>query len=129
MQRYFQSLLRSSLIVGLILMPLVSQAGYTPQPIEFDPNHNVERNTGLGDATPTDIAARIINWILGLLTLIAVSLMVYAGMIWMVAGGNEEKVGTAKEILKGALIGVIVILTSYGVTNYVFENLVAFTTQ
>lgn len=99
-------------------------AAYTPQAVVFDPNGNVVRNSGLGNATPGDVAAGVINWILGILALLAISLVIYAGFLWLTARGNEEQVKKAKDILEGAIIGVLVILASYGATQYVFENLV-----
>ena len=105
-------------------LPLVTLADYTPQAIIFDPNSNVERNTGLGNATPGDVAAGVINWVLGILALIAISLVIYAGFLWLTARGNEEQVTKAKNILEGAIIGVLIILASYGATQYIFENLV-----
>ncbi len=119
LRKYILILLFSSIIV----LPGIVVAGYTPQPPVFDPGGNVERNTLLGNANPTEIVSRIINWVLSLLALIAVTLMSYAGYLWMMFGGNEEKVGTAREIMKGGLAGLTIILSSYGVTNYVFENL------
>lgn len=113
----------------IMILPLLVVAGYTPQPPVFDPGGNVERNTLLGNATPVTIVARIINWVLSLLAIVAVTLIVYAGYLWMAFGGNEEKVGKAREILKGGLFGVTIILASYGLTNYVFENLINATTK
>ncbi|MFA5995656.1 MAG: pilin [Patescibacteria group bacterium] len=123
-----QILISLSCVLAIVIPGTVA-AGYTPQDIVFDPNGNVEKNTGLGNATPVTIAARIINWILTLLAIIAVSLIVYAGYLWMMFGGNEEEVGKAREILKGALFGLVTILSSYGITNYVFEHLVNVTTK
>lgn len=113
--------------LSVSLLPLVTAADYTPQAVVFDPNSNVERNSGLGNATPTDIVGGVINWILGLLMLIAISLVVYAGVLWMTSRGNEDTVKKAKDILYGAVIGVTVILASYGATQYVFQNLVDIT--
>lgn len=110
-----------------LTLPLVTLADYTPQAVVFDPNNNVERNTGLGNATPGDVAGGVINWVLGLLMLIAISLVVYAGILWMTAAGVEDRISKAKSILIGALIGVFIILASYGVTQYVFTNLVEVT--
>ncbi|MFA6475298.1 MAG: hypothetical protein WCV88_03820 [Patescibacteria group bacterium] len=120
----------SSILItsSLIALPLLSLAEYTPQAVVFDPNSNVERNTGLGNATPGGIAAGVINWVLGILALLAICLVIYGGILWMTSAGNEEQVKKAKDILFGALIGVVIILASYGATQYVFTNLVDITT-
>lgn len=117
------------LVTCVMVLPTVVSAAYSAQPIVFDPNSNVERNTGLGNATPTDVTAGIINWILGILAIIAFILVIYGGFIWLFSRGNEEEIQKAKDILYGALFGLIIILASYGITQYVFSNLVNVTTN
>ncbi len=119
----------TSAMMMFMCAPLFVGAAYTPQDIVFDPNSNAERNTGLGNASPPDIAGGIISWVLGLLALIAVILVIYGGFIWMLSRGNEEEVKKAKDILSGALFGLIIILASYGITNYVFGNLLGATQE
>lgn len=82
---------------------------------------------GLGDASPEDIAVSVINWILGILALIAVVMILIGGFKWMTAGGNEEKVEGAKKLLIAALIGLVIILASWGLAVYAFNNLLDFT--
>jgi hypothetical protein len=43
----------------------------------------------------------------------------------MTAGGNEEKVGKAKETLWRAVIGLIIVASAYAITYFVFTNLPA----
>lgn len=81
----------------------------------------------LGDASPETIAVSVINWILGILALIAVVMILVGGFKWMTAGGNEEKVEGAKKLLIAALIGLVIILASWGLAVYAFENLLDFT--
>lgn len=114
-------------LFATVLLPTAALADYTPQEVVFDPNNNVQRNTELGNASPSEVVGGVINWILGLLALIAISLVVYGGILWMTSVGNEEQVTKAKDILIGALIGLVIILASYGATLYVFQNLVRIT--
>ena len=122
------SLIKKTIItfiyVTLVSAPLLVSAAYAPQRIRFDPGNNVARNTGLGDAAPVDVVAGIINWVLGILAILALILVIYAGFLWMLSRGNEEEVTKAKDILQGALFGLVIILASYGITQWVFENLV-----
>lgn len=106
------------------MVPFMSVAAYSPSVITFDPGHNVARNTALGDAQPVEVVAGIINWVLGILAILALVLVIYAGFLWMLSRGNEEEVTKAKDILEGALFGLVIILASYGITQWVFENLV-----
>lgn len=113
----------TTVMLGVIALPFFATAAYTPQAVTFDPGYNVERNSGLGNANPQTIAANVIQWILTFLALIALILVIYGGFIWMLSRGNEEEVTKAKDILQGALFGLVIILASYGISAYVFENI------
>lgn len=80
-----------------------------------------------GDATPTEIAIKIINIMLGFLGLIAVVIILLGGFKWMTAGGSEDKVGEAKKLMVAGLIGLIIILSSWGLAIFVIDNLMTAT--
>lgn len=90
--------------------------------------NDIQGNTGLGgyddvaNEGPVLLASRIINFLLLFLGTIALCLTVYAGYLWMMSRGNEEEVTKAKAILSGSIIGVLLVLSSYGVLNYVFRS-------
>ena len=85
-------------------------------------------STGLGTADIRFTAANIIGVALGLLGTICVVLMLYAGFKWMTAGGNEENVKEAQSTIKYAVIGLLIILSAYAITRFVFVNLFKATT-
>ncbi|NTW22462.1 hypothetical protein HGA34_02860 [Candidatus Falkowbacteria bacterium] len=71
---------------------------------------------------PTDIrviVARMINILLGFLGIIFTVLVVYAGYQWMTSGGDSSKIGEAKKRVTAGVIGLIIILASWGVSTYV----------
>jgi len=68
---------------------------------------------------PRLIAANIIRFALQLLGTIFVALTVYAGFLWMTAGGNEDNIGKSKKILTASVIGLFIILSAYSITWYV----------
>lgn len=70
------------------------------------------------------IVSNIIRGLLGLLGVIAVILIIYAGILWMTAQGEEDKVEKAKDILKQAVIGLIIIFLAYGITTFVINAIV-----
>ena len=71
----------------------------------------------------------IINYALSFLGMISLILMMYAGILWMLARGNEEQITKAREILKGGFIGLVIILSSYALSYFVFTNLVSIVTN
>lgn len=65
----------------------------------------------------------IINYFLGLLGLIAVAFLIYAGILMVTAGGAEEQVTKARKIIMYAVIGIVIILLSYTVVTFVTQSL------
>jgi hypothetical protein len=79
-----------------------------------------------GQPQPKDVrevAVNIIKIFLGLLATILVILILLAGFKWMTAGGNEQKVTEAKDSIRNAVIGLIIILLSYSITLFVAKTL------
>ena len=84
---------------------------------------NIQTQTGLGNTDPREMVASVIKILLGFLGIIAVVLILYAGFLWMTAGGDSKNVDSAKNILKAAVIGLIIILMSYAIANMVLTQI------
>ncbi len=80
-------------------------------------------NLGLSSLSPSIIIARIINAILAILAVIIVIYMIYAGALWMTAAGKEDQIEKAKKTLINAVIGLIIVLSSWGITRFVLQKL------
>ncbi len=65
----------------------------------------------------------VINAILSLAGILFLILAVYAGIRWMTAQGNAEAVTKAKDTLQAAVIGMVVIASSYAITNFIMGKL------
>lgn len=65
----------------------------------------------------------VIQPILGLLGLVFFLLMLYAGLLWMTAGGNGDQVKKAQQIFLNSVIGLVIIAASYALTAAVFNAL------
>lgn len=50
-------------------------------------------------------------------------LIIYAGIMWMTSGGNEEKAGKAKKLIGAAVIGMVIIFGAYVITSFVIEQI------
>ena len=112
---------------------LVSGALFTPSPSFAGLlNENLKRplqeqTSGFGlssgyDTTKNDpitLAATVIRAFLGLLGVIFLVLLVYAGYRWMNAQGEEEEVTKAKKIIAQAVIGLIIVLSAYAISYFV----------
>ena len=86
-------------------------------------------NTGLADACSgsqnciATIVGRVVNAALGFVGIILLGLLLYAGFLWMTAGGEEEKVKTARGMIANAVAGILIIATAFAITSYVLEAL------
>lgn len=79
---------------------------------------------GFGEAKdPREIVASVIRILLGLTGTIFLCLTLYAGYLWMTAGGNEDEVTKAKTLLTQSVIGLAIILLAYSITIFVFNTL------
>lgn len=70
------------------------------------------------------IVASVIKVIIGLLGIIFVSLLVWAGFKWMTSGGSDDKIKEAQDLIKTAIIGLIIVLASYAITAFVINNVI-----
>ncbi len=76
-----------------------------------------------GSVGPIDIAATVINLLLGVIGVVAVLIIIYGGFTWMTAAGNEEKITKARKLLAGAVIGLFIILASYALASFAVNQI------
>lgn len=74
-----------------------------------------------------EIVGKIINGAMGLLGVIFVAQMVYAGYLWMTASGEEEQLTKAKNIIRRSIVGLTIVLAAWAITNFVLYRLTAAT--
>jgi hypothetical protein len=82
--------------------------------------------SGVGFASeqsPGATIAFLINAFLGLLGIIFIIIIIVAGFNWMTAGGEEEKIRKSKTKITRAVIGLLIVLSAYAITYFVFRNL------
>ncbi len=60
---------------------------------------------------------------IGLLGLLFLILILYAGITWMTAAGDEKKLSAAKQTMINATIGLVVSLLAYQITSYIISNI------
>ena len=83
----------------------------------------IEEPLGLPSMDIRTIIANIIRVALSLVGIILVVIIMYGGFLYMTAGGNEEQIGRAKDILKNAVIGLAIILSAYAIVLFIMKML------
>ncbi len=69
--------------------------------------------------TLAETAGTVVKAVLSLIGIIFLALMVYAGFLWMNARGDEAEIEKSKEIIKAAIIGLIITTAAYSITAFV----------
>ncbi|KKW42682.1 MAG: hypothetical protein UY92_C0004G0018 [Candidatus Magasanikbacteria bacterium GW2011_GWA2_56_11] len=77
----------------------------------------------LGDAELPTIVARLIRVFLSLLGLVFFLMILYSGVLWLTAGGDDEKVGKARRTLINALIGLVIIFVANSLVRFLIDAL------
>ena len=97
----------------------VQPAPQSAQSDAFNQLNAAGGTAGLTNADPRILAANVIRSVLGIVGTLFLCLMVYAGFLWMTAGGNEENTKKAKSLIFAAVIGLVIVLAAYSITIFV----------
>jgi hypothetical protein len=62
---------------------------------------------------------QIIGIVLSFIGVLFLGLMIYAGIMWMTAGGNEQLVTKSKDLITSAIIGLVIVIGAYALTTYI----------
>lgn len=77
----------------------------------------------IGQTAP-EIVGKIIKAFLSLLGVIFVLLMIYGGYLWFMSRGNDSEVKKAQDVIRNAVIGVMIVLAAYAITNFISGTLI-----
>jgi hypothetical protein len=133
MKKIFTLLLALAMATPFCMAPLTASATNNVSPTNA--LQNVGNATGFynvqqeGENQLTQTVGNIISVFLGLLGIIFLVITLYAGILWMTAGGEEDKVTKARKWLTNGVIGLIIILAAYAISSFVISQLVSATGQ
>lgn len=106
-------------LVGL-LVPTMSSAVTT-----FTVADNVGGSIGLGNADLKQTVINILQWVLGILALVAVTMIIGSVII---AATSSEKAEAAKKTIAGAIIGLVIVLLAWAIVIFVAKTTANVTT-
>jgi len=78
--------------------------------------YNIDSKTNINTLVGT-----IIQTILSLIGVFFLVLMIYGGLLWMTDRGSSEQVEKAKKLITAAVIGMIIVVTSYAISYFVIK--------
>lgn len=126
MKKFFKHILALASSLAFLALPfLVSAASKTSDNLKTvgeggtnAPYQPIGQNNDL-----TSIIGTVIQTFLGLLGVLFLVYMLYAGYNWLIAQGEEEKVTKAKDTIQRAVIGLIITIAAYAISYWVFDQL------
>jgi cbb3-type cytochrome oxidase subunit 3 len=75
----------------------------------------------LKSLTPEGVASKVVGQVLTFLGVVFLGLMIYGGIVWMLASGNEAKVDEAKNIITAGIIGLVIVMAAYAISYFVIK--------
>lgn len=66
----------------------------------------------------------VISTVLIVIGIVFLTIMIYAGLRWMTARGNEAFIDKAKDAMFGAVMGLILVSVSYALSAFIFGRLI-----
>ncbi|MGE5425700.1 MAG: IPT/TIG domain-containing protein [Bacillota bacterium] len=109
---------------ALSFLIVIGLAFYNLASAQVDVGMNeIGNNIELGQQDPRTTAGRVINIVMLSLGIICVGLIIWGGFVWMTSNGDESKVDKAKLILKNGVIGLVIILSAWGIATFVLTRL------
>ena len=76
-------------------------------------------STNTSDTTFAETIGSVVKGALSMVGVIFLILMVYAGFLWMTARGEEEQVKKSQKIIISSIIGMVIVVSSYSVTDFI----------
>ncbi|MFA5076048.1 MAG: hypothetical protein WC480_01375 [Patescibacteria group bacterium] len=115
----FNSLLTPALAVENALLDIENMAKTGAQ-VAGEGGYYTGDDPAVGAKVWVESTSYIIRIIITFVGVLFFVLMIYGGVLWMTAGGNEEQVKKARSILIQALVGIVIVFAAYAVTVLVF---------
>jgi hypothetical protein len=97
--------------------------------VDFQPQISIGKFLAGGKTTITgstigEYILEIYKYLIGAAGILATIVMMYGGVLWIIAGGNQERVTNARGYIVAALSGLVLTLASYTILNFINPELI-----
>ena len=80
--------------------------------------------TGVTETNIETVGGKVLKAALALVGMVFFIIIFYGGFRWLLARGNEEDITKAKNTVIGAIIGLMIVLGAYAITNFVTSRMI-----
>lgn len=100
-----------------------SESSFTNFEGEFAPPDGEGYAEGITQTSSArEFIVNVTNFVLGFLGLAAVVVVIYGGILYVTAAGEQERADKGKKSVMYAMIGIVIILASYALVNTVIQS-------
>jgi len=124
-KKYGKHLLSLAVVSTVLVLPMIVAAGTIEENMRTAAGNLATANSG-PDALYQMIGL-IINIVLGILGVLLVLIIIWAGFLWMTSAGKPDQVEKAKKMIYQAVIGLLIIFAAYAIASFVIYNLQSIT--
>lgn len=86
----------------------------------IQPGFAQSNNQGL-----TGLIGQVLRVLLSLTGIIFLLMLIWGGVLYLVDAGNEKNVAKAKQLLTASIIGLLIVVSAYAISQFVFDQLAA----
>lgn len=126
MKRTLSFIAKGVVATGSLMLPISAVLAANPYTEAQNKVTQVGTSAGItGQEDLTRIIGNIINIVLSFLGILLLIYFLYAGFLWMTSGGGEDGKKKAITMMKNAVIGLVIIVVAYALSNFVLTQIVS----
>ncbi|MFA6525840.1 MAG: hypothetical protein WCT26_00290 [Candidatus Buchananbacteria bacterium] len=123
--KYIRNSIISFVVIFLVFGAQFALAGGLYSNLDVAAGSDLKKNSDI-----VKFIGSIVGVVLSLLGVALVLVLIYAGIMWgFLSADDAKKVQTAKDMIKNAVIGLIIVFAAYGITQFVMSSLSKTTNQ
>lgn len=116
-------LILGCLATGIFLNPLLIQAAEIPLKLNVR-IPGLDETLIISENSLGEYVKAFYVWFVGVAGILAAVLIMWAGVRWITAAGNQSRIEQAKTTMNGAVIGLVILLTSYLLLTWINPALI-----
>lgn len=120
MKRYKKPLIAAALSLVVAIVAAVTPIMVPSASAQFTKGVEAARTDDMSTKPIGTTIGNVVNVLLYFVGAIAVIIMIWGGFQYITSSGDSQKATTAKNTIMYAVIGIVVVVMSYAIVNWVF---------
>lgn len=115
------------LLAGMLIVPTMALAAAPVANAQYNLQTGTEAakgdgmKDGVGD--PNSLVKNIVNVVLWVVGILSVIMLIWGGIRYITSAGDSNKVTSAKNTIMYAVIGLVISILAFAITNFVINQI------